>query len=187
MTLSYAWLDSFMCVTWLIHVCDMTHSCVWRDSFTNDWTREQSKDHCVYAKCNQRSSQLGIRMCHTESMCTHARHIYAYICRIPLCVYAKCNQRRSQLGIRVRHTESMRTHTRHVYAYTCRIPLCVYAKCNQRRSQLGRMSVTRSLCVYSQNMYTHTYVKYKTYVCTWVHICKKKKYTQSTRWKKISV
>ena len=27
------WKDSFMCVTWLIHVCDMTHSCVWHDSF----------------------------------------------------------------------------------------------------------------------------------------------------------
>jgi len=25
--------DSFMCVTWLIHVCDMIHSCVWYDSF----------------------------------------------------------------------------------------------------------------------------------------------------------
>jgi len=23
------WRDSFMCVTWLIHVCDVTHSCVW--------------------------------------------------------------------------------------------------------------------------------------------------------------
>jgi len=23
--------DSFMSVTWLIHVCDMTHSCEWRD------------------------------------------------------------------------------------------------------------------------------------------------------------
>ena len=25
--------DSFMCVTWLVHVCDMTHSCVWHDLF----------------------------------------------------------------------------------------------------------------------------------------------------------
>jgi len=29
MTHSCVWHDSFMCVTWLIHVCDMTHSCVW--------------------------------------------------------------------------------------------------------------------------------------------------------------
>ena len=26
------WHDSFMCVTWLIYVCDMTHSCVLRTS-----------------------------------------------------------------------------------------------------------------------------------------------------------
>jgi len=33
MTHSYVWRDSFICVTWLIHVCDMTHSYVWHDSF----------------------------------------------------------------------------------------------------------------------------------------------------------
>jgi len=27
------WRDSCICVTWLIHVCDVTHSCVWHDSF----------------------------------------------------------------------------------------------------------------------------------------------------------
>jgi len=34
MTHSCVWHDSFMCVTWLIHGCDMTHSHVWHDSFT---------------------------------------------------------------------------------------------------------------------------------------------------------
>ena len=33
MTRSHVWHDSFMCVTWLIHMCDMTHSHVWHDSF----------------------------------------------------------------------------------------------------------------------------------------------------------
>jgi len=28
------WHDSFICVTWLIHMCGMTHSYVWHDSFT---------------------------------------------------------------------------------------------------------------------------------------------------------
>ena len=31
-THSCVWRDSFMCVTWLIHVCDVTHSCVWHTS-----------------------------------------------------------------------------------------------------------------------------------------------------------
>ena len=33
MTHSYVWHDSFICVTWLIHMCDMTHPYVWHDSF----------------------------------------------------------------------------------------------------------------------------------------------------------
>jgi len=33
MTHSYVWHDSFICVTWPIHMCDMTHSYVWHDWF----------------------------------------------------------------------------------------------------------------------------------------------------------
>ena len=33
MTPSSVWHDSFICVTWLIYMCDMTHLYVWRDSF----------------------------------------------------------------------------------------------------------------------------------------------------------
>jgi len=32
-THSHVWRDSFICVTWLIHMCDVIHSYVWRDSF----------------------------------------------------------------------------------------------------------------------------------------------------------
>jgi len=32
MTHSYVWHDSFICVTWPTHMCDMTHSYVWNDS-----------------------------------------------------------------------------------------------------------------------------------------------------------
>jgi len=33
MTPSYEWHASFICVTWLIHISDVTHSYVWHDSF----------------------------------------------------------------------------------------------------------------------------------------------------------
>jgi len=33
MTYSQVWRDSCICVTWLIHMCDMTHPYVWRDLF----------------------------------------------------------------------------------------------------------------------------------------------------------
>jgi len=29
---THVWHDLFMCATWLIHMCDMTHACVWHDS-----------------------------------------------------------------------------------------------------------------------------------------------------------
>ena len=32
MTPAYVWRDSFICLTWLRHMCDMTHSCVCHDS-----------------------------------------------------------------------------------------------------------------------------------------------------------
>ena len=38
------WHDSFTCVTWLIHVCDMTHSYVWHDSFTRVTWRIHMRD-----------------------------------------------------------------------------------------------------------------------------------------------
>jgi len=39
MTHSYMWHDSFTCVTWLIHACDLPHSYVWHDySYVwHDW------------------------------------------------------------------------------------------------------------------------------------------------------
>jgi len=33
-THSRVWYAAFMCVTWMIHVCDMNHSCVCHESFT---------------------------------------------------------------------------------------------------------------------------------------------------------
>jgi len=33
MTHSYVWHDSYICITWLIHLCGMTHSYVWHNSF----------------------------------------------------------------------------------------------------------------------------------------------------------
>jgi len=31
---THVWQDSFKCVTWFLHVCDVTHSYEWHDSFT---------------------------------------------------------------------------------------------------------------------------------------------------------
>jgi len=40
--------DSFICVTWLIHMCDMTHSYVWHDSSNGcSWLYENGSFTCV--------------------------------------------------------------------------------------------------------------------------------------------
>jgi len=36
MTHSYLWHDAFTCVMWLTHMCDMTHSYVWHASFQKE-------------------------------------------------------------------------------------------------------------------------------------------------------
>jgi len=53
---SYVWHDSFICVTWLIHMCDMTHSYVWHDSsyewcdLNNQSWSEWSEDHMLWSE-----------------------------------------------------------------------------------------------------------------------------------------
>jgi len=54
MTHSYVWHDSFICVTWLIHMCDMTHSYVWHDSWRYVTIRRESTEitrSCRTYKC----------------------------------------------------------------------------------------------------------------------------------------
>jgi len=45
MTHWYVWHDSFICVTWLIHMWNMTHSYVWHDSFMCDMTHPCACHH----------------------------------------------------------------------------------------------------------------------------------------------
>jgi len=70
----YVWCDSFVCVTWLIHMCDMTHSC---DLYI--WGA---------ANCRVRSASMYVHTCdvtrsymwwliHTCDM-THSRVVYIY-------------------------------------------------------------------------------------------------------------
>jgi len=49
MTHSYVWHDSFLGVTWLIHMCDMTYSYVWYDSCPGVWKiQKKSCSHFTY-------------------------------------------------------------------------------------------------------------------------------------------
>ena len=53
MTHSYVWRDSFICVTWLLHMCDMTPSHVWHDSFIRViWLFHMCDMTPLYARSN---------------------------------------------------------------------------------------------------------------------------------------
>jgi len=71
------WHDSFIRVTWLMHMCDLTHSYVWHESFIcmtrpNDWDlREFCSSGCVWHDSFIRVTWL-IHMCDmTQSYLWH--------------------------------------------------------------------------------------------------------------------
>ena len=74
------WHDSFMCVTWLIHVCDTTHSYVWRETWRicmGDTT------HCVWHDSS---------MCvwHDSFICVTWNMTHSYGWHDSLCVMTMC-------------------------------------------------------------------------------------------------
>jgi len=58
---SYKWHDSFLCVTWLNHVCGTVRWCVWRDSF-------------IYMTC------LNLCVWHTSFICVTC---LVHLCDVP--------------------------------------------------------------------------------------------------------
>jgi len=78
MTHTYVWYDSFIRVTWLIHACDMTYSYVRHDSSTcatrHIHMRDTTESGCVCVWC----------VCVRERVCVCARmRVY-----VPVCVCA---------------------------------------------------------------------------------------------------
>ena len=76
MTHSYVWHDSFICVTWLIHMCDMTHSYVWHDSFMTHSYVWHDSFICVtwlIHMCDMTHSWL-IRMCDIKMTYSYVWH-----------------------------------------------------------------------------------------------------------------
>jgi len=89
MTHSYVWHDSFICVTWLIHMCDMTHSHVWHDSFIYvTWLIhmcDMTHSHVWHDSFIYDTYTCVHRVCAHEfvSMCTWVReyvHMSSWVC-----------------------------------------------------------------------------------------------------------
>jgi len=68
MTHSNVWHDLFLCVTWPNHMCDMTHSYVWRDSFTHEPQNLHNGD-ATYFSYLSTSVQRGRAVWHDSILC----------------------------------------------------------------------------------------------------------------------
>jgi len=64
LTHSYVWRDLFIRATWLIHMCDMTHSCVRHDSFIEVGANVSWRIHS-YVACVRRGSLICGMCCGT--------------------------------------------------------------------------------------------------------------------------
>ena len=108
---SYVWPDSFICVTWLIYVRDMTHSYVRHDSFV-----------CVIWLC-----YIYIYMCtcvgHDTSICVckcvhiHTQMPYKYVFMRVTWLNHMCDMTESYVCVQMCSTWSIHTH-KHTHTHT---------------------------------------------------------------------
>ena len=76
---AYMWHYAFMCVTWLIHVCDMTHSCVRHDSFSNVRCLNYSNAYQTDESCHTHEC-VSDESCHThEYVSDESCHTHEYV------------------------------------------------------------------------------------------------------------
>jgi len=79
------WHDSFIWVTWLIHMCAMTHSYVWHDSLVPVWhysiTRNrQSKRRGFHHHICVTLLNYSVMQCDAEPVLCICVYIYTYMC-----------------------------------------------------------------------------------------------------------
>jgi len=74
MTHPCVWLDSFICVTWLIHMCDMTSPHVWHASFTV-WLDLSTR--VAWLICTRDMPHPYSRVWHDSSMRKSNGHMYS--------------------------------------------------------------------------------------------------------------
>jgi len=85
MTRSYVWHDSFICVTWLIRMCDMTHSYIWHDSIIcATWLShvcDMTQSHVCHDSCICYMWHIHKRQSHSDTfICVSTCVSFTYIC-----------------------------------------------------------------------------------------------------------
>jgi len=173
-----------LCATWLIHVCDMIHSCVWHDSFIihGAYTHVNSISHvCVCMRhewCMSHVTHMN-ESCHThEWVMSHTCEFYKPFARI---MESRVHYVRHDSFIYVTWHANDISHSREsclygscAIAYTCLIHLRDMPPCLQR----VRMCIYRKvlyICIYtytnSLQTYMHIYVYTYVYIYIYLYTC----------------
>jgi len=132
------WHDSFICVTWLIHMCDMTHSYVWHDSFICvtcvTWLIHVCKTRLIQMWCVCACVRVcaGVCMCVCMCMCACA-HGFMCMC---VCIY-------EYVYVRV----CMYTWILHMWDMTL-CHMCCYVLVGSLGGACGCVWVYMNMCMY---------------------------------------
>ena len=125
------------CVTWLIHMCDMTHSYVWHDSFICDMTHSYVT-WLIHILIHTRAVAHSHRTCSLHvwtSYMYEVAYIYLYVCRS--CTYISITQLRIYIFIHIDH-------------FTCMKKLHVWRSC-----------IYTSICMKKLHIYIYNTVAHK--------------------------
>jgi len=164
---SYVWRDSFVCVTWLIHMCDVTHLYEWHGSFTRViWLIR------VYDKADWNLQKLLICMrvttdsyvWHDSVTCVHCLVLIYATWLIYLCDVTHSYRSRNS---------SMCVTWIGIFIYVLHVCMSCVTYMNWLIHTGVYIHIWKGLFIYSTGLFI--YVTYGSLMClTWViHICDK--------------
>jgi len=190
----YVWHDLSICVTWLIHMRDMTHSNVWHDSFIYVTWLIYMYDMTHSNLAREVVTVRGACDTHTH---THTIYIYAYthFTRMWIvCVYTytlnMCDKNHSYLARKLLQRKMSATHTHththmyiHTYMHTHTKHVCVvhthththttYVWHDSFASGTRTSRISKVCAVHTHThtrTHTHTHIHIYIHTRTW-HMC----------------
>ena len=147
-THSCAWRDLFMCVTWLIHVCDTKCWCVASRSVTHAW-------HDSFVRVTRLNWSVQRNLMHARDVTRCMRVTW-----LDVCVWHDSDSNITPLMTRLYFDTALGcvyTQTHWVCVYTPKQVSILWYTCNHKHIYTHSNTLSLStLCVYTQCVYTHT-------------------------------
>jgi len=129
-----------MRVTWLIHICDMTHTYVWHDTFicvTCVW--QKSPPHKLYASCHTYECDMTYLCVGHDWFMWVTWSIYGCETKVTtaLCICERCHKHELNEYHELTEYHDMRKMTRTMSLHACLSHTCMRAHANSRFCSLS--------------------------------------------------